>query len=787
MTRLQLRPIEAVGIVGSLIDPTPIVAIMTVLTDTLRDDGKVENRYSSFADVSQGNHVKFHVAGCAYFWAISDALLRAKESVWIMGWWVSPEVYLRRPPSENEEYRLDRMLQAAAFRGVKVNVVVFKEVAVAMCLDSHYTKRTLEALHPGISVFRYPDHIPGEGVRLSQIGSHSARGDAGIRKIGDEALQGLFEGAGLRTLFWAHHEKLVIVDQQLAFIGGIDLSYGRWDLVQHPIADSHPGNPRQIVFPGQDYNNALLKDYEDLNHWEKTGLDRSTRPRMGWEDISVSLTGPAVVDICQHFVDRWNFIWEVKYSRAPPAICGYGPLLQPRPFVPVSHGSAGSMDCQIVRSVGRWSNGIQTENSLYHAYIDIIARSEHFVYLEQQFFITSTGDEVETIWNRVAEAFVARILRAAREKKRYKVIVVLPALPAFPGDIHALFSGELPRALMKLQFDSINRGGFSIFDRLKEAGVSPDDYIRFFNLRSYDRLRPVTSYRVEDLLYPLGCHANIEIGAPKAPDAAADMQTPCENQQSSEPSFWDTVSSCYMLDGPDIRSAHWPDGASFPEVEGFVQEQVYVHSKLLIADDKVVLCGSANLNDRSLKGSRDSEIAVVVEDRTPLPSTMHDQPFEASKFAATLRRYLFRKHLGLLYPQNMRRPDGLFMPAPVPIDYDYGSPEDLLVADPLSDGFLDLWGQVARRNTLAFRRVFEAFPDDKEKTWEDYDSVIQKARRGHVAYDNFSSGKEATPEVKNELSAIKGTLVEMPMDFLINCNIQPDDAAFNMYTRPGYT
>ncbi|KAL4733609.1 hypothetical protein BDV11DRAFT_213620 [Aspergillus similis] len=759
---------------------------MTFSRDTLNGNEKIANRYSSFAGVSQGNHVKFHVAGCAYFWAVSEALLKAKRSIWIMGWWVSPEVYLRRPPSENEEYRLDRMLQAAAVRGVKVNVVVFKEVAVAMCLDSHYTKRTLEALHPGISVFRYPNHIPGEGIRPSQIEPYSARGDAGIREIGDEALQGLFEAAGLRTLFWAHHEKLVIVDQQLAFIGGIDLSFGRWDMVQHPIADSHPRDTRQIVFPGQDYNNARVRDYEDLKHWEKTGLDRSTTPRMGWEDISVSLTGPAVVDICQHFVDRWNFIWEVKYNRAPPGMCSYTPLLQPSPFVAAYHDSAGSMDCQIVRSIGRWSNGVPTESSLYNAYIDIITGSEHFVYLEQQFFITSTGDEVETVWNRVAEAFVARILRAAREKKRYKVIVVLPALPAFPGDIHAQFSGELPRALLKLQFDSINRGGFSLLDRVKEAGVNPDDYIRFFNLRSYDRLRPVTSSRVEDLLYPLGLHANIEIGAPKAPDAAVDKQAPSEEAQPS-PGRWDTVSSCYMLDGPDIRSVRWPDGASFPEVEGFVQEQVYVHSKLLIADDKVVLCGSANLNDRSLKGSRDSEIAVVVEDRTPLPSTMHDQPFEASKFAATLRRYLFRKHLGLLFPQNMRRPDSHFMPAPVPLDYDYGSPEDLLVADPLSDGFLALWDQVARRNTLAFRKVFDPIPDDKEKTWEDYDRVIEKAGRGHVALDHFSSGKEAIREVKDELSAIKGTLVEMPMDFLINCNIQPDDAVFNMYTRSGYT
>ena len=46
--------------------------------------------------------------------------------------WLSPELYLRRPPSKNEQYRLDRMLQAAAQRGVKVNVIVYKEVTQAL-------------------------------------------------------------------------------------------------------------------------------------------------------------------------------------------------------------------------------------------------------------------------------------------------------------------------------------------------------------------------------------------------------------------------------------------------------------------------------------------------------------------------------------------------------------------------------------------------------------------------------------------------------------------------------
>ena len=44
-----------------------------------------------------------------------------------------------------------------------------------------------------------------------------------------------------------------------------------------------------------------------------------------------------------------------------------------------------------------------------------------------------------------------------------------------------------------------------------------------------------------------------------------------------------------------------------------VTEQLYIHSKLMIVDDQKVILGSANINDRSLLGDRDSEIAIVVE------------------------------------------------------------------------------------------------------------------------------------------------------------------------------
>ena len=52
--------------------------------------------------------------------------------------------------------------------------------------------------------------------------------------------------------------------------------------------------------------------------------------------------------------------------------------------------------------------------------------------------------------------------------------------------------------------------------------------------------------------------------------------------------------------------------------------------------------GSANINDRSQKGDGDSEIALVVEDDEILQTTMNGRPYAAAKFAATLRRRLYR-------------------------------------------------------------------------------------------------------------------------------------------------
>ena len=227
--------------------------------------------------------------------------------------WLSPELYLRRPPSSNEQYRLDRMLRAAAQRGVKINVIVYKEVEQALTrkylsptlphyllsllprssdplakgltgvglaatfaslqhlekqnplilpplsVDSAHTKHVLEALHPNISVFRHPDHLPDAQTLQSSFWSSLKGLDLSAKTastLPEDALKAIYGMNNDVVLFWAHHEKLCIIDEETAFMGGLDLCYGRWDTNQHPIADCHPTNLDEIVFPGQDYNNA---------------------------------------------------------------------------------------------------------------------------------------------------------------------------------------------------------------------------------------------------------------------------------------------------------------------------------------------------------------------------------------------------------------------------------------------------------------------------------------------------------------------------------------------------
>ncbi|KAJ5563501.1 Phospholipase D/Transphosphatidylase [Penicillium sp. DV-2018c] len=1015
-----------------------------------------EHRFGSFAPTREHNDVKWYVDGCSYFWAVSRALENARESIWILDWWLSPELYLRRPPAKNEQYRLDRMLQAAAQRGVRVNIIVYKEVTQALTLSSSHTKHALEDLHPNIAVFRHPDHLPdrqGLAASITSSFQNMSLDSGSLSRMSKDALKGLYGINDDVILYWAHHEKLCVIDGRTAFMGGLDMCFGRWDTHQHALSDLHPNDVNQTVFPGQDYNNSRVLDFEDVVHWEKNQLDRKTMSRMGWSDISVSLHGAAVEDLRRHFVERWNFIYDAKYkvradsryarlalhgrptsstgrpqgspqhdlypsgqsspqgnppvpswqqscgvasttyppppSQAssnyqqapseshqqhsagpyqpyspgaagnttypppppaqhqgqqcesqstpfpppgqsssgyqpqsaqsyspsqgqspysytggsfpppppgpPPAQAsantsyqpynqshqqGQTPYFPPPPGQETSHSSTrgvddyqhqgdsergslaprrlredltqygnslrgqlagqihqyqdrlttfgrpsssqgrGNMSCQIVRSCAKWSNGTQVEHSIADAYCAIIRNSEHFVYIENQFFITATGDSQRPVKNKIGAAIVERILRAARAGQKYKIIVVIPSVPCFAGDLR---DDETlgTRAIMEFQYNSINRGGHSIMELIAKEGYNPMEYIRFYNLRNYDRINngsvmtaaeQQSGVNYEDARRQYDVNTAGPGGYAPNTRSAFDTTAPFEKYQQaahqvqgahSSSSRWDSVSECYMLGGEDIRKVPW-DGHPDAEIDAFVSEELYVHSKVMIADDRVVICGSANLNDRSQLGDHDSEIAVIIEDFTPVASSMNGKPWTASRFAASLRRQLFRKHLGLLPPQDYQRPDANFEPVGVPNQFDFECPESKVVADPLSETAQSLWNSRARTNTEVFRKVFHAVPDDSVRNWAAYkefseyyfhkttesrDGPARPARFqwGHVVRDNFAPGAEGVKQVKELLSQVKGTLVEMPLMFLIEEDIAKEGLTLNDLTEPLYT
>lgn len=177
------------------------------LADYLNEFSKINakdfvsrNRFGSFVPVRKDNYSQWFVDGCAYFEAVSQAIVLAKHEIYITDWWLSPEIFLQRP-SLGLDWRLDNLLLKKARAGVRIFILLYKEMEIGISISSIYTKRTLMKMHPNISVLRHPDAVRGG------------------------------------PLLWSHHEKLVIIDQKVAFVGGIDLCFGRWDDYEHRLTD----------------------------------------------------------------------------------------------------------------------------------------------------------------------------------------------------------------------------------------------------------------------------------------------------------------------------------------------------------------------------------------------------------------------------------------------------------------------------------------------------------------------------------------------------------------------
>lgn len=346
------------------------------------------------------------------------------------------------------------------------------------------------------------------------------------------------------------------------------------------------------------------------------------------------------------------------------------------------------------------------------------------------------------IHNTIGKAIVDAVLRAAAEARPFRIIVVIPAIPGFPGDLRDSAANGT-RAIIDYQYKSICRGKHSIMARIIAAGVDPSKYIFFFNLRAYDRLQPHTE----------------GTGKPEpASIAAAAMQ------------------------GPQTL----PPAAHADENTHIITEELYVHAKVLIADDAIAIIGSANLNDRSQLGTHDSELSVIIEDTATLPSLMHGAPYTARSFAATLRRTLWREHLGLLPadPLDASVDTNALPPPGTNIAAADDDENDALLRDPLGDALWALWTDTATTNTEVFRELFHCDPDDSITTWSEYDAFLPRgeaAKHGHLI-----QGVDAE-QARRRLCEVRGHLVWMPLGFLREEVMEEKGVGVNAWTESIYT
>jgi phosphatidylserine/phosphatidylglycerophosphate/cardiolipin synthase-like enzyme len=158
------------------------------------------------------------------------------------------------------------------------------------------------------------------------------RGD--VRKLRDELTAGNDIQCALdareRPLH-CHHEKTIVIDDRIAFVGGIDLTSfngDRWDTPDHP--------PRGAV---------------------------------GWHDVAARLAGPAVQDVAENFAMRWQAIT----GEALP------PVAAPSP--------AGDLDVQVVRTVpdGTYPQLPRGDFRILESYLRALRAAQRFIYLENQF------------------------------------------------------------------------------------------------------------------------------------------------------------------------------------------------------------------------------------------------------------------------------------------------------------------------------------------------------------------------------------------------------------------
>jgi phosphatidylserine/phosphatidylglycerophosphate/cardiolipin synthase-like enzyme/uncharacterized membrane protein YdjX (TVP38/TMEM64 family) len=309
--------------------------------------------------IESAKRVSFLIDGAAYFAALRAAIAKAQRSVFIVGWDIDSRIRLVPGgandglPEELGEF-LNEVVKRR--RGLRMYVLSW-DFAMVFALDREWLP---------IYKLDWRTHR-----RLSF-------------KLDDKHPAGA-----------SHHQKIVVVDDAVAFVGGLDLTHCRWDTSEHSC------------------NNAARCDAEG-------------KPYRPYHDVQVIVDGAAARALGTLCRDRWN-----RVSKRPAREIDEHPANDPWPagLAP----DITDVDVAISRTDPGYTTGVPVSEIRY-LYVDAIAAAKRAMYLENQYFSSSvvgaalaarlrsrTGPDVVVVSRQIEEGWLEErtmgVLRARLHKQ----------------------------------------------------------------------------------------------------------------------------------------------------------------------------------------------------------------------------------------------------------------------------------------------------------------------------------------------------------------------------------
>ncbi|WP_160003561.1 phospholipase D-like domain-containing protein [Rhizobium sp. 18055] len=195
---------------ASTIDFITRAARRTTTADVATLPGGIIRPGRNAWQVGRADKAAFLVDGAAYFTALDQALRKAKDTIWIVGWDFNPDIRLR--PHQSSE-TLGELLLSLADENARLQIRIL--------------------------VWGMGPVYSGKSLRLFRESGFSAHPQITMRFDLRHPVRG------------CHHQKLVSIDDSLGFLGGIDLTARRWDepdhRIENPLRKSPDGTPYQPV------------------------------------------------------------------------------------------------------------------------------------------------------------------------------------------------------------------------------------------------------------------------------------------------------------------------------------------------------------------------------------------------------------------------------------------------------------------------------------------------------------------------------------------------------------